>query len=47
MSREQNIFSSKKKKKILIAHRGLLYGKKSFVAEVIFSRRPQNLKKIK
>ena len=34
----------KKKKKSLIAHQGLLYGKKSFVAEVIFNRRPQNQK---
>ena len=32
----------KKKKKSLIAHQGLLYGKKSFLAEVNFSRRPQN-----
>ena len=44
-------FSSKKKKekeqKSLIAHQGLLYGKKSFVAEVTFSRRPQNKKKKK
>ena len=37
-------FLKKKKKKSLIAHQGLLYGKKSFVAEVTFSRRPQNQK---
>ena len=34
----------KKKKESLIAHQGLLYGKKSSVAEVTFSRRPQNQK---
>ena len=44
---ENKIFflQKKKKKKSLIAHQGLLYGKKSFVAEVTFSRRPQNQKK--
>ena len=36
--------TKKTKKKSLIAHQGLLYGKKSFVAEVTFSRRPQNQK---
>ena len=33
------------KKKTLIVHQGLLYTKKGFAAEVIFSRRPQNQKK--
>ena len=32
----------KKKKKTLIVHQGLLYAKKCFATEVIFSRRPQN-----
>ena len=43
---ENKIFflQKKKKKKSLIAHQGLLYGKESFVAEVTFSRRPQNQK---
>ena len=44
---ENKIFFLQKKKKeqkSLIAHQGLLYGKKCFVAEVIFSRRPQNKK---
>ena len=44
---ENKIFflqKKKKKKKSLIAHQGLLYGKKSFKAEVTFSRRPQNQK---
>ena len=36
----------KKKKKKLIVHQGLLYAKKRFAAEVIYSRRPQNQKKI-
>ena len=45
---ENKIFFFKKKKeqKSLIAHQGLLYGKKSFLAEVTFSRRPQNQKKL-
>ena len=34
------------KNKTLIVHQGLLYAKKRFAAEVIFSRRPQNQKKI-
>ena len=38
-------FLQKKTKKTLIAHQGALYGKKSFVAEVTFSRRRQNKKK--
>ena len=42
--REQNIFSSHKKIKKQIAHQGLLYGQKGFVAEVTFGRRPQNQK---
>ena len=33
--------------KTLIVHEGLLYAKKHFAAEVIFSRRPQNQKKKK
>ena len=41
---ENKIFFLQRKKKSLIAHQGLLYGKKSFVAEVTFSRRPQNQK---
>ena len=40
----EKIFFLKKNKKSLIAHQGLLYDKKSFVAEVTFSRRPQNQK---
>ena len=35
------------KNKTLIVHQGLLYAKKRFTAEVIFSRRPQNQKKKK
>ena len=35
------------KNKTLIVHQGLLYAKKRFAAEVIFSRRPQNQKKKK
>ena len=47
---ENKIFflqKKKKKKKSSIAHQGLLYGKKGFVDEVNFSRRPQNQKKNK
>ena len=32
------------KNKTLIVHQGLLYAKKRFAAEVIFSRKPQNQK---
>ena len=32
-------------KQTLIVHQGLLYAKKRFATEVIFSRRPQNQKK--
>ena len=34
------------KNKTLIVHQGLLYAKKRFAAEVIYSTRPQNQKKL-
>ena len=43
----KTIFFSKKKKRLLTAHQGLIYGKKIFVAEETFSRRPQNQTKNK
>ena len=39
-------FFLKKKTTTLTVHQGLLYAKKRFAAEVIFSRRPQNQKKL-
>ena len=46
--KNKTFFLQKKKnnKKKLFVHQGLLYAKKRFAAEVIFSRRPQNQKKI-
>ena len=44
--KNKTFFLEKKKKKKLIVHQGLFYAKKGFPAEVIFSRRPQNQKKI-
>ena len=35
------------KKETLIVHQGLIYAKKRFAAEAIFSKRPQNQKKKK
>ena len=43
----KTIFFSKKKKKLLTAHQGLIYCKKNFVAEDTFSRRSQNQTKNK
>ena len=40
--KNKTFFLQKKKKKTLLVHQGLLYAKKCFAAEVIFSRRPQN-----